>query len=210
MFLSNDFMYKMDKVLIRRVPGTQSNGTRMTDHRLLKLFIITSEDKRGPGYWKLNVSHLENEDYKKGIDNIVENLDENVTALEKWECFKRNVKDFSIYFARNTKKETGILIRQIENEISTLENDQNTECNMNRKRLLEAKLDTLCNEKAKGAQIRSRYKWVTEGEKNTVMRKRKYVFPMCGNGLLIQIYPTAATSVMKFSITGMDGRSNTH
>ena len=139
----------------------------MTDHRLLKLFIITSEDKRGPGYWKLNVSHLENEDYKKGIDNIVENLDENVTALEKWECFKRKVKDFStcIYFARNTKKETGILIRQIENEISTLENDPNTECNMNRKRLLEAKLDTLCNEKAKGAQIRSRYKWVTEGEK---------------------------------------------
>ena len=148
MFLSNDFMYKMDKVLIRRVPGTHSNGTRMTDHRILKLFIITSEDKCGPGYWKLNVSHLENEDYKKGtcIDNIVENLDENVTALEKWEFFKRKVKDFSIYFARNTKKETGILIRQIENEISTLENDPNTECNMNRKRLLEAKLDTLCNE----------------------------------------------------------------
>ena len=65
--------------------------------------------------------------------NIVENLDESVTALEKWEYFKCKVKDFSIYFARNTKKETGILIRHIENEISTLENDPNTECNMNRK-----------------------------------------------------------------------------
>ena len=63
------------------------------------------------------------------------------------------------------QKELGKLIRQIENEISTLENDPNTECNMNRKRLLETKLDTLCNEKAKGAQIRSRYKLVTEGEK---------------------------------------------
>ena len=83
------------------------------------------------------MSHLDNEDYKKGIDIIVENIDENVTALEKLECFKRKVKDLSIYFARKTKKDTGILIRQIENEISTLENDPNTECNMNRKRLLE-------------------------------------------------------------------------
>ena len=167
MFLSNEFMYKMDKILIRRVPGTHSNGTRMTDHRLLKLFIVVSEDKRGPGYWKLNVSYLDQEDYRKGIEHIVENLDETLSALEKWECFKRKVKDFSIYFARNTKKKTGLLIRQIENEISTLEDDPNIECNMNRKRLLEAQLDTLCNEKAKGAQIRSRYKWVTEGEKNT-------------------------------------------
>ena len=38
---------------------------------------------------------------------------------------------------------------------------------MNRKRFLEAELDNLCNKKAKGAQIRSRYKWVTDGEKNT-------------------------------------------
>ena len=167
MFLSNEFMYKMDKILIRRVPGTHSNGTRMTDHRLLKLFIVVSEDKRGPGYWKLNVSYLDHEDYRKGIEHIVENLDETLSALEKWECFKRKVKDFSIYFARNTKKKTGLLIRQIENEISTLEDDPNIECNMNRKRLLEAQLDTLCNVKAKGAQIRSRYKWVTEGEKNT-------------------------------------------
>ena len=167
MFLSNEFMYKMDKILIRRVPGTHSNGTRMTDHRLLKLYIVVSEDKRGPGYWKLNVSYLDHEDYRKGIEHIVENLDETLSALEKWECFKRKVKDFSIYFARNTKKKTGLLIRQIENEISTLEDDPNIECNMNRKRLLEAQLDTLCNEKAKGAQIRSRYKSVTEGKKNT-------------------------------------------
>ena len=35
-----------------------------------------------------------------------------------------------------------MLIKSIENEISSLETDPNIECNMNRKRFLEAELDT--------------------------------------------------------------------
>ena len=60
-----------------------------------------------------------------------------------------------------------ILIRKIENEISLLENNLNVVCDMNKKRALDAQLDNLCNSKAKGVQVRSRYKWITEGEKNT-------------------------------------------
>ena len=166
-FLSNDSMYKLEKILVRRAPGTHSNGIRMTDHRLLKFCLIINDSKRGPGYWKLNVSHLDNEDYKSGIVDIIDQLDNTLNPLDKWESFKRKVKDFSIYYAKNTKKETGILIRKIENEISLLENDPNVVCDMNKKRALEAQLDNLCNSKAKGAQVRSRYKWITEGEKNT-------------------------------------------
>ena len=62
-FISKDFVYDIDKILIRRIPGTHSNGTRMSDHRLLKFILKISENTRGPGYWKLNVSHIENEDY---------------------------------------------------------------------------------------------------------------------------------------------------
>ena len=106
-FFSNDYMYKLEKILVKRVPGTHSNGMRMTDHRLLKFCLIIYDSKRGPGYWKLNVSHLDNEDNKSGIADIIEQLD-------KWESFKRKVKDFSIYYAKITKKETGTLIRKIE------------------------------------------------------------------------------------------------
>ena len=38
--------------------------------------------------------------------------------------------------------------------------------NMNRKRDLESQLSNLYDKKTKGAQIRSRAKWVQEGEKN--------------------------------------------
>ena len=88
-----------------------------------------------------------------------------MNPLDKWESFKRKVKNFSFYYAKNAKKETGTLIRKIENEISLLENDPNIVCDMNKKRALKALLDNLCNSKAKGAQVRSRYKWITEGEK---------------------------------------------
>lgn len=38
---------------------------------------------------------------------------------------------------------------------------------MNRKRELETQLSYLIDKKANGAQIRSRAKWIQEGEKNT-------------------------------------------
>ena len=38
---------------------------------------------------------------------------------------------------------------------------------MTRKRSLENELNTLCNNKYKGAQIRSKARWEEEGEKNT-------------------------------------------
>ena len=42
-----------------------------------------------------------------------------------------------------------------------------TQINMNRKRDLESLLNYFYDEKARGAQIRSRAKWVSEGEKKT-------------------------------------------
>ena len=72
-FISKYFIYDIGNIsyiIVRRIPGTHSNGSRMSDHRLLKLFIKISENNRGPGYWKLNVSYLDNEEYRVGIKNI--------------------------------------------------------------------------------------------------------------------------------------------
>lgn len=48
-----------------------------------------------------------------------------------------------------------------------MENQHFTEINMIRKKDLENQLDNLYEIKAKGAQIRSRARWLDEGEKNT-------------------------------------------
>ena len=166
-FISKDFVYDIDKILIRRIPGTHSNGTRMSDHRLLKFILKISENTRGPGYWKLNVSHLENEDYREGIMNIIQNLDEQGYSLDKWEYFKSQVNDFSVKYSKQRQTNLKNTIRSIQKQIEEI-NDSSSECfDMNRKRELEDRLSELYDKKCKGAQIRSRSKWINEGEKNT-------------------------------------------
>ena len=39
----------------------------MSDHRFLKKVVKIDKLKRGPGYWKLNTSHLDNDEYREGI-----------------------------------------------------------------------------------------------------------------------------------------------
>ena len=65
---------KIQKIRVQQVPGTHSHGTRLTDHRAVKLLIHINENQRGPNYWKLNASLLEDEKYKAIIKDIIQNL----------------------------------------------------------------------------------------------------------------------------------------
>ena len=62
-----------------------------------------NELERGSGYWKLNVSHLENQEYIKGINNIFNTLENSLDPVSKWEIFKVRTRDFSINFAKHSK-----------------------------------------------------------------------------------------------------------
>ena len=60
----------------RRLPGTYNNKTRLSDHRYLKftLNLFCNE-------MKMNVSHLENEDYKQVVVDIYNNIDSTLDPL---------------------------------------------------------------------------------------------------------------------------------
>lgn len=57
----------------------------MNDHRFLKLLYDIDKTKRGPGYWKLNVSYLESENYKKGLIDIIHSINTSLSPTEAWE-----------------------------------------------------------------------------------------------------------------------------
>ena len=166
-FISTDFIYNVDKIIIRRIPGTLTSGTRLTDHRLLKFSVKLSDAKRGPGYWKLNTSFLENNEYKEGVRYIIDNLENDGSAINTWGTLKTKIKDFSISFAKYYHKDINKKILGLEKQISDIENSSSLDINMNRKRELKNLLNELIDTKSKGAQIRSRANWVNEGEKNT-------------------------------------------
>ena len=82
--INENFCHKFSGLCIRKIPGTHSKGCRMSDHRFLKFQCQISNDKRGPGYWKLNVSYLQNDKYVNGLQNILNNIDESLTPIDKW------------------------------------------------------------------------------------------------------------------------------
>ena len=67
-----------------------------------------SDAKRGPGYWKLNTSFLENNAYKEGVKYIIDNLENDGSAINKWEVLKTKIKDFSISTIKTSIKRYGV------------------------------------------------------------------------------------------------------
>lgn len=77
---------------------------------------------------------------------------------------KRNVREFSIKFAKTEQKSFKHRIKTIEHEIGELEEEHADSFDYKKLKTLEAELDSLYDKKAKGAQIRSKIKWIEEGE----------------------------------------------
>ena len=164
-FINGNFTFDIKNIIIRKIPGTNL-GKRMSDHRSIKITFNIDGNKRGNGYWKLNNSHLNDINYKTGIKKIISNLqNENLNSVEKWETFKLKSRDFSIQFSKESIHNTKNRIKSIEKEINRIEELESKDINMNRKRHLESELDSLYDKRCKGAFVRSRSKWMLEGER---------------------------------------------
>ena len=110
-FVSQMILAKIQKIRVQQVPGTHSHGTRLTDHRAIKLLININENQRGPNYWKLNTSLLEDENYKATIKDLIhryntkleyEKLDVDLHTL--WEQLKQEIRTISISYSKSLSK----------------------------------------------------------------------------------------------------------
>lgn len=116
------------------------------------------KDEQVPG----NLIHLylKKTDYKEKTYYIIQNIS------KKWENVKQEVKRVFIHYSIRSQKSYKEQIKNIEKKIIEVESSLYLEIYMNEKRTLERHLSELYNRRAKGAQIRSRAKWIHEGEKN--------------------------------------------
>ena len=128
------------------------------DHKAVVMSLDMEDRIRGKGYWKLNVSVLQEEEYRHGIHNIVRDtiseLDEVVDKSTTWEILKIRVKEFAVkYCAARTSKQAG-QIKQLEAKINLLDKNiksdtLNDAINLERKNL-KTQLGQLYMEKAIG------------------------------------------------------------
>ena len=167
------------------IPGYRS------DHSMVTLKVGMAANTRGKGFFKINNSLLNCEDYCETIKKtIVETVlthalpvytedfvRQNINGIEIniswsnfWEVLVLNLRTATISFAihkkRTRESEEKKLIKEIKGLEETVQSDANRE-NIENLELAKESLEQLRKHKVEGIIIRSRAKWHEEGERST-------------------------------------------
>ena len=161
--------------------------TPLTDHKAIFLTLnmsLDKEHKRTPAYWKLNNSLLLNESantlIKLKITEYMKMAENEKSYGKYWELLKFELRTYFMKRGANMKKDN----KKDENELiaeiislSSMLPDNMSEIQRAQLQTLQLKLDQLYISKAKGAFIRSRAKWLEEGEQDRKTPCETFQFP---------------------------------
>ena len=124
---------------------------------MITIAIGTNSNPRGPGFWKLNTSFLLKNNYVSKIKNTIQETKReyanipSVSLVLLWEMIKLKVREASLSYAKQNKKERSDQADEIEKSITTLERtleDKNIEG-----QLSEQLLDVLKSKKEQYEKI---------------------------------------------------------
>ena len=137
----------------------------LTDHRAINIVIKTSEIKRGRGLYKMNVSHLLNDNFKQEISELWGKWQQNKNRFPDkgtwWDTGKNHIKSYCISFAREFNIEKRQDLDCIEEKL-----DKCKKADADYERL-KKEYENMLDAKADGARVRSRIQNWEEGEKST-------------------------------------------
>ena len=175
--------------IARNVKSAFYISSILTDHSAFFMSVSFMETHRGPGYWKLNNKHLSNTEYVIGMNKLLEQKLFELSHLpifEKWELLKFEVATFSQNWSRNIASEQRLIISQLHEKVTELEEQISNEYNENKYNILERTKEDLNQmemDRARGTIFRTRSKWTVEGERNTAyfysLEKNKYMAKNC-------------------------------
>ena len=160
------------------LPSVESAEIRsfaFSDHRAVELVLKFHNFIRGPSYWKFNNSLLKDETYVEKINRFLNEYESNhmtnLTPHEKWDLCKVKIRDLSTSYAiqkaRDKKSKQASLLTRL-NEIEKLLGEHRHSPNLEHERMtIKTEIEINALAAAQGAQVRSRTKFIEEGEKNT-------------------------------------------
>ena len=170
---------RIDRIYVPRsllpslsLSSTQVVGVQGLDHDLVQVEMEFFRINRGPGYWKLNTSLLTNPSYMAQIRNVIEawSIFPHPDPLVAWDSLKSKVRKESIKFA----KAVAALHRSRDQAAQSRFDDALTSWTSfpspESAAALSLAKEELVDRRSRrlvGAQIRSRAKWLEEGEKPT-------------------------------------------
>jgi mannosylglycoprotein endo-beta-mannosidase len=133
---------------------------------------------KGPGFWKLNCHFLHNDadfiTHIKGKINDFKVIHQNSTCNPNiiWDSFKCTIAGYCMEYCSRKKKERNVEKLSIMNDIEKVkalisEGSSDDDSCVQRLSLLEAQLNKIVDFETRGLIIRSRVRWMEEGEKSS-------------------------------------------
>lgn len=158
--------------ILQYVKETVISNSPLSDHCAI-ILRLQSKDQNNTfkDYWKFNCQMLRNEEYCNSIKKLILDIqnDEAInTPILKWEYLKFRIRKTSIAFGkklnRQRKEEESNVVKELMNLYGKLNWTEEEKGKINN---LQSKLDKMYLYRAKAAYLRSKAKWIEEGEKNT-------------------------------------------
>ena len=183
------------------VESTDITPAIKTDHAAIELVLKDSHQSvKGPGYWKMNVSLLEDENYLNELKNNfskwkIMGINDLSDKRSIWDWLKYKIKNHAISYSKQKATERNarekFLQTTYEEATKRFEEDPST---INQNLLNEAKeiLEHFCEEKTRGIIIRARARWHEHGERSSKyflnLEKRnnvkKHIRKLCVSGVI--------------------------
>ena len=158
-------LYDLQMVSIS--PGVRS------DHSIIKIsFSFKNTPSRGRGFWKFNSSLLRDEVYIKRVKDVLSMCDDKYVDLKDhgllWEVVKCEIRSDTLSYcswkARTERERQARLHKRLAEIEPCLDTDNTLKLEFDS---LKRELENLMEDKAKGAYVRARAKYIEQGEKCT-------------------------------------------
>ncbi len=169
-----DYIFGNQKVVDKSI-HSEIVDIPLTDHRSVIVDIQTAKMKFGKYYWKFNNQLLKDREYVTLINDTIINVNHEYTGVLdnqiKWEFCKKQIKKVSIEYAKTKAKICWCEIQEARVNLSQantiLAEDPQSVDKLNVVNRLELELNIKQINDSKGAQLRSKAQWISEGERNT-------------------------------------------
>ena len=150
--------------------------TIKSDHSPITLKIQTIDNSKGRGLWKLNNSFLEENEYVRGIIDIIQKTKEENEVNDKivyWEYLKFKIREYSIHYGkerakskRDNERDLEERMKTIETQLDECENEGDRNVLVTQKNLIANELSAIDDYKTEGIIMRSKCEWYEKGEKS--------------------------------------------
>jgi exonuclease III len=168
-----DYLLASDSIFAKTIECNIISAPH-TDHRIVEMKYKLTTTVRGPSYWKFNDSLLLDIEFAKMMNLVIDQFIGDNSDLDpqlKWDLCKIQIREHCITYStrkkhlhKNHMKTLQERLDVIDRQLSSNPYKANLQAD---KEIIKRELDIYAIHEARSAQVRSRTKFVEEGEKNT-------------------------------------------